>query len=330
MIECIFTIDYEIYGNGDGSLRDLIYEPTRKLKDIFDQAGIKIVTFVEAVELERIEALKTDSFIREVKQQVQELHRQGHEIALHLHPQWCNARYYQGKWGLDYSEYNLCVLPEKRIAEIVANAITYLRNMLSVSDFTPLSFRAGNWLFQPTKTAAKILADHGIKIDSSVFKGGLQHQHKLDYRGAAKNGYFWKFYDDVNTPDSRGALVEIPIYTRIVPFWKMATMKRVGLQQKGSSAARTVLHRLSRLLDMARFWHPLKFDFCRMSINELTCMVDAVIKEDKKDPTIFKPLVAIGHTKDLVDFKTVELFISYLKNRGISIATFQEVYARCC
>jgi hypothetical protein len=330
MIECIFTIDYEIYGNGEGSLRDLIYEPTWKIKEIFDQAGVKIVVFVEAVELEKLEASGTDSAINDVKRQVQELYRQGHEIALHLHPQWCNARYHHGKWELDYSEYNLCVLPEKRVAEIVGRSISYLRNALATSDFTPLSFRAGNWLFQPTKTAANVLANQGIKIDSSVFKGGLQHQHKLDYRGAAKNGYFWKFYDDVNTPDSRGALVEIPIYTRIVPFWKMATMKRVGLQQKGSSAARTVLHRLSRLLDMARFWHPLKFDFCRMTINELTCMVDTVIKEDKKNPTIFKPLVAIGHTKDLVDFKTVELFISYLKNRGISIATFQDVYARCC
>ena len=27
MIECIFTIDYEIYGNGEGSLQQLVYEP---------------------------------------------------------------------------------------------------------------------------------------------------------------------------------------------------------------------------------------------------------------------------------------------------------------
>jgi len=30
MIDCIFTIDYEIYGNGEGSLRELVYEPTQK------------------------------------------------------------------------------------------------------------------------------------------------------------------------------------------------------------------------------------------------------------------------------------------------------------
>lgn len=329
MIECIFTIDYEIYGNGQGSLQDLIYEPARKLKDIFDHAGAKIVVFVEAAELEKIEASGTDSAINEVKGQVQELYRQGHEIALHLHPQWCNARYYLGKWELDYSEYNLCVLPEERIAEIVDRTITYLRTVLAVSDFTPLSFRAGNWLFQPARTAANVLAKQGIKIDSSVFKGGLQHQHKLDYRCAAKNGYFWKFHEDVNTPDPNGALIEIPINTRMVPFWEMATRKRIGLQQKGSSGVRTARQMIYRLLDMARLWHPLKFDFCRMSINELIRMVDRAIKEDQQDPTTFKPLVAIGHTKDLVDFETVEFFLSYLKSRGISITTFQNVYARC-
>ena len=28
MIECIFTLDYEIYGDGTGSLNELVYEPT--------------------------------------------------------------------------------------------------------------------------------------------------------------------------------------------------------------------------------------------------------------------------------------------------------------
>jgi peptidoglycan/xylan/chitin deacetylase (PgdA/CDA1 family) len=329
MIECIFTIDYEIYGNGEGSLKELVYEPTQRLKDIFDRAGAKIVVFVETAELEKIETTETDFAIKEVKRQLQELYVQGHEIALHLHPQWCNARYLHGKWVLDYSEYNLCALPEKRIDEIVDRSITYLRTVLAASDFTPLSFRAGNWLFQPTATTAKVLERHGIKIDSSVYKGGLQHQYKLDYRRAEGNGYFWRFQSDVNTPEPNGVMLEIPIYTRMVPFWKMATSKRVGLQQKGSSGARTAKQRLYRLQDRARFWHPLKFDFCRMTINELTRMVDTAIIEDQLDSASFKPLVAIGHTKDLVDFETVELFLSYLGRKRIAVSPFGDVYHRC-
>jgi hypothetical protein len=58
-------------------------------------------------------------------------------------------------------------------------------------------------------------------------------------------------------------------------------------------------------------------------------MVDRVIQEDQFDPKSFRPIVAIGHTKDLVDFETVNLFLSYLANKGISISTFEDVYPRC-
>lgn len=329
MIECIFTIDYEVYGNGEGSLKEMVYEPTRKLKGLFDQVGAKIVVFVEAAELEKIEAAETDSAINEVKYQVQELHKEGHEIALHLHPQWYNARYEKGKWLLDYSEYNLCTLSRERVVQIVDRALAYLRRILGVADFTPVSFRAGNWLFQPTQTVANVLVEQGIKVDSSVFKGGLQHQHKLDYRRALRNGYYWKFTNDTNVSDPQGALLELPIHTQMVPFWRMLTTKRVGLQRKASSAAQNSKKRLYRILDFLRFQYPLKFDFCRMTMHELTRLMDRVIKEDQQKPTSFRPIVAIGHTKDLVDFETVESFLSYLEQKGISVSTFSDVYQKC-
>ncbi len=161
--------------------------------------------FVEAAELEKIETGLTDPAISEVKDQVREFYQEGFEIALHLHPQWCNARYQDNKWDLDYTEYNLCTLSERRITEIVGRSIAYLRKALEAPGFTPLSFRAGNWLFQPTAAAARVLTEHGIKIDSSVFKGGRQHKHKLDYRRAIKNGYYWMFGDDVTIPDPAGS-----------------------------------------------------------------------------------------------------------------------------
>lgn len=328
MVEGIFTIDYEIYGNGAGSLKELVYEPASKLKALFDRAETKFVVFFEAAEMEMIETAGTDPAISEVKHQVQELYSNGHEVALHLHPQWYNARYEDGRWLLDYKEYNLCLAPEEKIAGYVEQSIFYMQGVLADPGYRPLSFRAGNWLFQPTAAMAAVLAGHGIKIDSSVFKGGMQHQHKLDYRPSEGNGFFWKFKDDVNIPDPCGTMFEIPIYTRKVPFWKMATGKRLGLQRKISSGVQTAGEKLYRVWDMARFWHPLKFDFCRMTLDELTAIVDTVIREDEKDPGTLRPLVAIGHTKDLRDFKTVEFFLSYLEKKRVAITTFDEFYRK--
>jgi hypothetical protein len=329
MIECIFTIDYEIYGNGKGSLRELVYEPAERLMATFRKWKASFVTFVEVAELEMLKAKGTDKAIDLVEHQLRDFYREGFELGLHLHPQWYNARYEKGIWLLDYSEYNLCTLPRERIVQIVDRSIAYFRKVLGVADFTPLSYRAGNWLFQPTRTAAEVLVERGIKVDSSLFKGGLQHQHKLDYRRALRNGYYWRFTDDTNVPDPQGALLELPIHTQMVPTWKMLTTKRVGLQRKGSSSAQTGKKRLYRLMDFLRFRYPLKLDFCRMTINELIRMVDTVIKEDQRNPTSFRPIVAIGHTKDLVDFETVESFLSYLGRKGIAVSTFKEVYHRC-
>lgn len=330
MIECIFTIDYEIYGNGEGSLKELIFDPARRLQGIFERAGAKLVIFVEAAELEKIEAAKSDPAITEVRQQIQGLYRQGHEIALHLHPQWSKGKYINSKWALNNEEYNLCVLSKQKIIEIVDDSIEYLRTALSEPFFSPFSFRAGNWLFQPTQPAADILAQRGIKIDSSVFKGGLQHQHGLDYRPALQNGYFWRFQDDVNEPDVGGKMLEIPIYTQMVPPWKMATKKRLGLQQKAVSGRKIfIIDKINRVLDFARPLQPLKLDFCRMTIEELTGMMDQIIQDDARNTKLFKPIVAIGHTKDLVDFETVVAFLSYLKQRNIQISTFKDIYQKC-
>jgi hypothetical protein len=200
---------------------------------------------------------------------------------------------------------------------------------LGLSDFVPLSFRAGNWLFQPTKALASVLAGRGIKVDSSVFKGGLQQQHKLDYRQALNNGYYWKFKDDVNLPDPGGALLELPIHTQMVPTWKMFTTKRIGLQQKVPSVSQNSKNGFYRIMDFLRFRYPLKLDFCRMTLKELTRMVDIIIREDQQDPASFRPIVAIGHTKDLVDFETVESFLAYLNEKRIRVCTFTEIYHKC-
>ena len=328
MLECIFTIDYEIYGNGHGSLNELVFEPARRLKGIFDEAGAKFVVFVEAAEFEKIDAFKTDQAIADVKNQIREFYQTGFEIALHLHPQWCNARYQSGKWDLDYTEYNLCTLSTHRIAEIVDHSLTFLRTVVQNPSFTPLSFRAGNWLFQPTAKAAQVLMEHGIRIDSSVFKGGRQHRHNLDYRPAAKNGYYWSFTDDVTTPNPSGLLLEIPIYTKMVPFWRLLTAKRVGLQRKGTPADVSMQSRLPRLLDFLRLSQPLKFDFCRMTLPELMLMMKRLVAEDQSIPESVKPIVLIGHTKDLLDFETVRSFLGYLRENNIPISTLESFAER--
>lgn len=329
MIECIFTVDYEIYGNGEGSLKDLVYEPAKSLAAIFRRWNARFVTFVEVAELEMMEAYCADDAIERVKAQIREFYEDGFELGLHLHPQWYNARYKNGKWLLDYTEYNLCRLSRERITKIVDRSISYLRKILDAPDFVPFSFRAGNWLFQPTRTAARILADRGIKVDSSVFKGGLQYMHQLDYRMALENGYYWIFKDRADVPDPGGTLLELPIYTEMVRPWQLVTGKRVRLQRKSRSPLSVRMENLYRVLDYLRLWQPLKLDFCRMTSEQLNDMFCRIVQEDENDPQTFRPIVAIGHTKDFVDSEAIESLFKFLNKQSINITSFIDVYSKC-
>lgn len=324
MVECVFTLDYEIYGNGQGSLRDLVLEPTRRLARIFQQFDAPLVVFAEAVELSKINRSGSDPDIAEVRSQLRQLRASGHEIALHLHPWWANAKYQNGDWSLDWSERNICVLKPERVDTIVSDAIRYLRESLGDEHFTPLSFRNGLWVMQPTAVLASILARHGIRVDSSVFKGGRIHALGLDYRPALKNNALWRFSNDVNVPDPSGSLWEVPIYTQQVPFWRMLGRKRLKLQNKMlNSGSGNPLPR--RWRDFLRLRYPRKFDFCRMTFDEMRDAIAAAIRDQRGRTEEHHVVVAIGHSKDFVDSDAVWRFLSFLQEHSIKVTTFSQL-----
>jgi hypothetical protein len=329
MIEFIFTLDYEVYGNGQGALEKLVWQPAEELRAVFQRWKAPCVVFVEAAELEVIERHAADSYIGRVKEQLKGFYHAGWEIALHLHPQWYGAKLENGAWHLEYAEYNLCTLSRQRIEEMVDRGIAYLQGVVGDTRFSPVSFRAGNWLFQPTQTAAAVLVDRGFRVDSSVFKGGVQHDKGLDYRAARKNGHFWRFASDVAVEDPRGTMLELPIYTRMVPFWNMLTSRRVGLQRRSASGRHGSQGSAGRLKDYLRPLYPLKMDFCRMTTDEMCRMLDEAARKDGESSTSYLPLVAIGHTKDQCDLKAVEWLFRELSAREIPVSRLDQVSSRC-
>ena len=76
-----------------------------------------------------------------------------------------------------------------------------------------------------------------------------------------------------------------------------------------------------------RFTRAVKFDYCVLSSAELRAMVDAVRRQDALDPGVTRPLVAIGHTKDLTDIDTVKQLLAYLDEHAIPVSGFEALCA---
>jgi hypothetical protein len=66
-----------------------------------------------------------------------------------------------------------------------------------------------------------------------------------------------------------------------------------------------------------------------MTLDELVSMTERALREDRDEPQSYRPLVAIGHSKDLVDFETVRNYLSYLHRQNIAVRTLREACRRC-
>ena len=111
MIGLALTLDYEVYGDGEGSLSELAVQPTAKFLEICYKYNAKTTIFVDVAEIlamRKLEIFKED--VRRVEDQLKFAHLNGHDIQLHIHPWWFDAKFVKGKWEFDYSIISLCDL----------------------------------------------------------------------------------------------------------------------------------------------------------------------------------------------------------------------------
>lgn len=185
-----FVDDWEVRGNGTGDPRVLQFEPMRRLVKIFDRYGIRGSFNVEVMQQLAYRKLQERSpelqaFANEWEEVVTQSFRQGHDVQLHLHPQWSAARYDgRGVWKVD-GDWSILNYPEQQIRAMLASGKQYLEALLRKIDptYACVSFRAGSWCAAPSDSFLTILSELGFVFDMSIV-AGIRYdtpQIKLDY-----------------------------------------------------------------------------------------------------------------------------------------------------
>src|SRR6187402_3614273 len=103
MLKAVFTLDYEIHGNGDGCPRELIVEPTRRMLDQFDRFGAKLTIMADVAEILKFKEYKErfgrdDYHYDAIADQLKDAIQRGHDVQLHLHASYSNAWHENGRW----------------------------------------------------------------------------------------------------------------------------------------------------------------------------------------------------------------------------------------
>src|SRR5438132_9992905 len=99
------THDWELRGNGSGSIEQIQFAPMRQLLKIYNKHGVR-TSFCPDV-MQQLAFRKSETQHAKLKiladgwdKHLQEAFGQGHDVQLHIHPQWWNAEYAEGEWSL--------------------------------------------------------------------------------------------------------------------------------------------------------------------------------------------------------------------------------------
>jgi len=356
MFHIIFTLDYEIHGNGDGSPYNLMIEPTNRMLKLFDRFGAKLTILADVAEIikfkEYYEQYGTDDYYYfEIINQLKYAVKTGHDVQLHIHSGYFKSKFENKKWNQDWSEYNLAELPFSRLNEMISQCKTFLENELkeAKTDYKCNVFRAANWSMIPSKNIIKALTENDINIDTSVFKYGKRSKRvKFDYTEAHHEIIPW-FADQNNicNEDKFGKMLEIPIYCEnrnfaafITPirFFRMVRAKFHQHEKfnedsenitydSESSNTKTKTSRLQRIIKKLRKKHAWKMDFNQATGKQLIRAAQRIQRKYSNSEYDI-PIVLIGHSKSFIKLNEITLrpFLFYIrKTKNCEFSLFNDL-----
>lgn len=227
------TFDYEMYlGPEVGSVERCLIEPTKRLCHIASKHRAHFVFFVDVLFLIKMRDYITKSPIIKgsydaIVEQLKTLHSLGHDLQLHLHPQWFYSQYdlEANKWMMDYNHYKLDDCPLCDIKQIINEGIGFLQTIIGQS---PKAYRAGGYCFPNDNDTIRLLADSGIIIDSSVLPNekndhGTQSYNYTDVQNCKP--YF--FSTDIHVPQCNGLILEFPIFNFAISHLKRYFINKI-------------------------------------------------------------------------------------------------------
>lgn len=342
--DLIITVDHELPAGGVGDVRRYMVRPLERLLGACEDHGAPVTIMAEMGEIWAFENPENESYTTklgyrpsaEIRRQLIEAARRGHDVQLHLHPQWLGARWRNRRWELDYEHYQATSLGRDALAAALRRGREDLETMLRVHDpeYACLGFRAGHWNTSPSPVYLSALADAGIKSDTSVYKWGraARKSVQFDYRAAHHNVAAWRTCPlDINREDPRGEILEVPIASVRVRLLKMLTLKRLFLALRYLREDRMIEREvdgggvtgegsgsggLSRKLRRLFRPHPMKLDFCKLTARQMESMIDRLFEQcDQENLAGPIPIVMIGHTKQVGSAADIARLLGRLRHR---------------
>jgi hypothetical protein len=221
-ISLALTDDWELRGDGSGDPNVLQFEPLRTLLRIYGDNGVRSTFNVEV--MQQLAFREFETMVPALKpladawdEAVREAFRQGQDIQLHIHPQWSNATYREGRWHLS-GDWALPRHDVNTARSMLERSKRYLESLLQPLDpkYKCVAFRSGSSCIAPSSFALPLLTELGIRFDMSII-GGLRvntRNLQIDYSQCDESFLpFYPLMDDARkVSDKAEPIICVPIF----------------------------------------------------------------------------------------------------------------------
>lgn len=336
-------------------------EPTQRLLALCDAHGAKLSIMFEVGEYWAMKQAEEAGSLRlgyspsrEIEEQLKDAVGRGHDVQLHLHPQWIGAAFEGNRWRLHPEQRQISDLPNGLGSEddpfSIVGALSRgkhtLESMIRAQrpEYECLVYREAMFWGQPSELLVTGLKRVGLAGDSSVVKGLYEtNPVPTDYRQAeSASGYWWTRADEISLRGPTGEhIVEFPVWSRMRLYASnfKGTKLRVSLKRRcverasanghGMMEARKSRDSLGTILRKLGSFQPMKYDFCKLSARDMIRgLRQAVEDHEGVENGLGTPLVMLGHSKDFWNDRNLAAFLEFVRAEcagSVRFSTFGEL-----
>jgi len=347
-IHFALTHDWELRGDGSGDIEQIQFAPLRKLLEIYRKHHVRTTFLPDLMQQIRFRQLESEypelkSSADKWDEHVREAFRQGHDVQLHLHPQWRDGRYENGRWHLN-GDWSILNYDRDAAYAMLAAGKDYLEKLLRPIDssYRCLAFRAGALAAAPSDHLFKSLVRLAIQLDVSIAAGLFVNDGnlQLDYRGCEE--YFLPFYPDTEdarkVSRTREEIVCVPLNhfygsRRAVTRQNVALIHQQLRRPAKASRIREQFESKSRIgLVFEKIIVPaikrkhFVSDMSRLSYPLMREMLASTRQRARQSGLSQVPVVLTNHPKDIRDVAAIERFVGKASRaKDITFATLTEM-----
>lgn len=343
IIHLAFVDDWELRGDGSGDVYEIQIRPMRELAHIFESCGIRGSFNAEL--MQQLAHRKNHDEHPELRaiadawdEAVLDVYRRGHDVQLHVHPQWKDARRANGRWHLT-ADWSILNHGRDAALEMISECKAYLETLIRRVDpeYRCLTFRSGSWCIAPSDFMLELLAELGIIFDMSIV-GGVRYLTKnidLDYTVCEETflPYYPVMSDARKVSDKTAPIICVPtnhfygsrrqVFRHHLKQGLDVVRRRIRPQAaRAAPAYGQEWEQVSHASTMTRIYEKglvpyvmgkhLISDIAQLDGALLSEMLASIRRRARASGLAHVPVILENHTKDITDFSAIERFVRHV------------------